>query len=107
MSDVIVVVTTVGSKDDANRIATTLVDRRLVACAQISGPIDSVYWWEDEVERAEEWVCTVKTRQDRYAVVEEAIRQLHPYEVPEILAVSVVAGNAAYLQWVGQQVKPP
>ena len=107
MSEFIQVTTTTESKDDANRIATTLVDRRLAACAHVSGPIESVYWWKDNVERAEEWVCSVKTRHELYALVEDSIQQLHPYEVPQIVAVPVVAGSAAYLQWLEKQVKQP
>jgi periplasmic divalent cation tolerance protein len=107
MSDIIQVTTTTESKEDADRIATTLVDRRLAACAQVSGPIESVYWWKEEVDRSQEWVCSVKTRHELYALVEDSIHQLHPYEVPEIIAVPVVAGSRAYLQWVEDQVKAP
>ena len=107
MTEIIQVTTTTESKDDADRIATTLVDRRLAACAHVSGPIESVYWWQDKVERAQEWVCSVKTRHELYALVEDSIQQLHPYEVPQIVAVSVVEGSAAYLQWLEAQVKKP
>ena len=107
MTEIIQVTTTTESKDDANRIATTLVDRRLAACAHVSGPIESVYWWQDKVERAQEWVCSVKTRHELYPLVEDSIRQLHPYEVPQIVAASVIEGSAAYLQWLEAQVKKP
>ena len=107
MSDVIQVMTTTASKEDANRIATTLVDRHLAACAQIGGPVESVYRWQGKVERSTEWVCLVKTRRELYALVEAAIQQLHPYEVPEILALPVVAAHRAYLEWLEAQVKTP
>jgi periplasmic divalent cation tolerance protein len=103
--DIIQVTTTTASEEDAQRIATTLVDRRLAACGQVSGPIESVYWWNDKVERSQEWVCSLKTRHELYALVEDSIRQLHPYDVPEIIAVPVVAGNPAYFEWIRQQVK--
>ncbi len=105
MTEIIQVTTTTASKDDADRIATTLVDRRLAACAHVSGPIASVYWWQGKVERAEEWVCSVKTRDELFPLVEDSIRQLHTYEVPQIVAVPVVEGNAAYLRWLSEQVK--
>jgi periplasmic divalent cation tolerance protein len=107
MTEMIQVTTTTETKEDASRIASTLVDRRLAACAQVSGPIESVYWWQDQVEQSEEWVCSVKTRQDLYSLVESSIQQLHPYEVPQIVAVPVVTGSAAYLKWLTEQVKKP
>jgi periplasmic divalent cation tolerance protein len=101
MSDeVIQVVTTVANADDARRIGRALVEQRLAACVQIVGPLESIYWWQGQVEMATEWQCLIKTVRSKYAAVEEAIRKLHPYEVPEILAMLVAAGNSAYLQWV-------
>ena len=105
MTDVIQVATTTAEKEDAQRIATALVDRRLAACAQVSGPIASWYWWEGKVETADEWLCVAKTRRDRYDELEGAIRGLHPYKAPEILAVAVVAGNPDYLRWVAAEVE--
>jgi periplasmic divalent cation tolerance protein len=107
MSEFIQVTTTTENNEDADRIATTLVDRRLAACAQVSGPIESVYWWQDKVERTREWVCSVKTRHELYALVEDSIQQLHPYEVPQIVAIPIVEGSAAYLRWMDEQVKKP
>jgi periplasmic divalent cation tolerance protein len=94
------VVTTTASQDEARRIATQLIERRLAACVQIVGPIESVYRWEGKVETATEWQCQVKTRQSKYAAVEVAIRELHSYQVPEILALPVSDGNSVYLRWL-------
>lgn len=100
MSDYLQVMTTVARKDDAERIARALVEDRLAACVQILGPITSLYRWQGAPETSEEWLCLIKSRQERYAQIEEAIRRLHPYEVPEILAVPVVAGSGDYLAWL-------
>lgn len=106
MSDAIQVMTTVGSTEEARRLARALVERRLAACVQIVGPIFSTYRWEGAVEDAEEWLCFVKTRRDRYDEVEGAIRELHSYDTPEILAVPVVAGSAAYVRWLAESTAP-
>jgi periplasmic divalent cation tolerance protein len=100
MSAYIQVVTTTALREEAERIARELVEARLAACAQIVGPITSIYRWQGKVETDEEWQCWVKTRSTLFAGVEEAIRRIHPYEVPEILAVPIVAGSASYLAWL-------
>ncbi len=106
MSEHIQVVTTTDKRDDAVAIARVLVEQRLAACVQIVGPITSVYRWKGQIETAEEWQCWAKSRDDRYAQIEQAIRQNHPYEEPEILAVPVTAASAGYLAWLDAQVAP-
>ena len=105
MPEYIQVVTTTEHREDAERIARTLVEERLAACVQVVGPISSTYRWRGAVETAQEWQCWVKSRRDLYDEVEKAIRRLHPYEVPEILAIPVLAGNAGYLAWLDGEVK--
>ena len=104
ITNVIQVITTVDSHAGALAIARRLVERKLAACAQVSGPITSAYWWEGAVQTDEEWYCVIKTRADRYDDVEEEIVAAHPYDEPEILAVPVVAGSSGYLQWVQEWV---
>ncbi len=89
MLDILQVVTTTDSKAAAQHIAAALVERRLAACVQVLGPITSTFRWEGKIQTAEEWMCVVKTRRGLYAVVESAIRELHSYEVPEIVATPV------------------
>jgi periplasmic divalent cation tolerance protein len=96
--------TTAGSEEEAERISAALVERRLAACVQVVGPIASRYRWRGEVETAREWLCLAKTETSRYPALEAAIRELHSYEEPEIVAVRIVAGSAAYLEWVSQSV---
>jgi periplasmic divalent cation tolerance protein len=100
MSQAVQVATTTASKSDAERIARALIEQRLAACVQISGPITSVYRWQDAIETATEWLCTIKTIESNYPQVETTIRQLHTYDEPEIIAVAIVAGSASYLEWL-------
>ena len=105
MPEYIQVVTTTEHREDAQRIARTLVEQRLAACVQVVGPISSTYRWHGTIETAEEWQCWAKSRRDLYDQIEQVIRQLHPYEVPEILAVPVLAGSAGYLAWLEGETK--
>jgi len=98
------VFTTTENRDDAKRIAKDLVEKNLVACAQVIGPIESTYRWQGKIEEAQEWLCILKSRYDRYDRLEERIKRIHPYEEPEILATSVVKGSHGYLQWLDRQV---
>lgn len=91
--DYIEVCTTIDTTEDAQKIAASLVGRHLAACAQISGPINSTYWWLGQIETAEEWTCIIKTRKDLYGAVERAIRDVHSYEEPEIIVTPIVAGS--------------
>jgi periplasmic divalent cation tolerance protein len=99
------VITTTETKADAQAIARALVEKRLAGRVQIIGPITSTYWWQGEIETAEEWLCVIKSRQDLYELLEEAIREVHPYDVPEILAVPVVAGGRDYLEWLDGELQ--
>jgi periplasmic divalent cation tolerance protein len=103
MIDALQIVTTTGTKADAEKIARGLVERRLAACVQVGGPITSCYRWEGKIEMGEEWLCTVKTRHDLYPQVEAAIKELHPYQTPEILATHVVEGSREYLEWLAAE----
>ena len=103
MIEALQIVTATATKADAEKIARGLVERRLAACVQIAGPITSCYRWEGKIETAEEWVCTIKTRRDLYPQVETAIKELHPYQTPEILATDVVEGSREYLQWLSDE----
>jgi periplasmic divalent cation tolerance protein len=100
MNNFIQVVTATEKKEQAEHIAKAIIDQRLAGCAQILGPITSIYHWKGKVERAEEWLCVLKTRADRFGQLEQAIKSLHPYETPEILAFPVSAGSASYLDWL-------
>ncbi len=100
MSEFIQVSTTTDSAKRAQEIATALVEQRLAACVQITGPIESVYRWQGNVERSQEWLCTAKTRETLFARVESAICEVHTYDCPEVLAVAITAGSESYLRWL-------
>jgi periplasmic divalent cation tolerance protein len=100
MNDYIQVVTTTEHREDAERIAQALVEERLAACVQVAGPVTSTYRWQGKIENAQEWQCCAKSRRDLYVRIEQTIRRLHPYEVPEILAMPIVTGSADYLAWL-------
>jgi periplasmic divalent cation tolerance protein len=104
MSDYLQVSTTVSSEQEARRIATAMVKRRLAACVQVVGPIESHYRWQGEIETSTEWLCLIKTESSRYAEVEAAIGELHSYEEPEVVAMPIVAGSAGYLGWIGDSL---
>ena len=87
------------------KIGAALVEKRLAACVQIVGPIESVYRWQGKIETAAEWQCWIKTRRQLFEQIELAIRELHSYEVPEILAVPIAQGSAAYLSWLGEETR--
>jgi periplasmic divalent cation tolerance protein len=94
------VVTTVGSRADADELARGVVEARLAACAQVLGPLASTYWWHEAIETAEEWQVVFKTTTVRFSALRDFIRIHHDYEVPEILCVPVLEGNPAYLRWI-------
>jgi periplasmic divalent cation tolerance protein len=104
MPEIIQVLTTTETKSDAQAIARAVVQKRLAGCVQIIGPITSTYWWQGEIETAEEWLCVIKSRRELYERLEEAIREVHPYDVPEILAVPVIAGSKDYLRWLDSEL---
>ncbi len=100
MTDFIIVQTSIDSRDVAQKIADTIVKERLAACCWISGPIKSTYWWEGKLEQAEEWVCEFKTRKELYSEIEQAIKAIHTYEEPEVVAVPIVEGSKGFLDWI-------
>jgi periplasmic divalent cation tolerance protein len=104
MTEYIQVLTTVGSEEEAARVSSTLLEGRLAACVQVVGPIVSRYRWQGKLEEEREWQCLAKTEAGLYDAVEEAIRRVHSYEEPEILAIPVLAGSKGYLDWVSDNV---
>jgi periplasmic divalent cation tolerance protein len=100
MESYIQVITTTEKRQDAEKIAGILVDGRLAGCVQIMGPITSVYRWKGRVETAEEWQCIIKSRHNLYGEIENTIKSVHPYEVPEIIAVPLLEISRNYQEWL-------
>lgn len=102
----LIVTTTIDEMALADEVARGAVEERLAACAQISGPIQSIYWWQGGVERAEEWRITFKTTESAAPVLVKYIREHHPFATPEVIATVVDerASNPAYLRWVSESL---
>jgi periplasmic divalent cation tolerance protein len=105
--EVLLVMSSLPDRAVAQQLAHTLIERRLAACVSVLAPCTSVYRWRDAVEKAAEVPVLIKTTADRYAELESALRALHPYELPEIIAVPVVRGLPGYLDWVAGETAPP
>lgn len=98
--EMIMIVSNMPNVEVAQKIARDLVDKQLAACVNILPGVHSIYRWQGAVEEANEVTVLIKTRRIRYALVEAAIQQLHPYEVPEILAMPISSGLPEYLRWM-------
>jgi periplasmic divalent cation tolerance protein len=102
--EAIQVMTTTAEKQQAEALAQAVLDKRLGACVQISGPIESRYWWNGRIEVASEWTLMIKTRHDLYKRLEAFLLELHPYDQPEIIATAITEVSAGYLKWLSEQV---
>ena len=98
------IITTCEKKKDAEKIAKALIEKRLAACIQIM-PINSIYWWKEKIEKAKEWILFIKTEKKLYERIESAIKTLHSYETPEIIAMPIIKGDKKYLEWVSETVR--
>ena len=106
MEQTLIVLTHLPDVASAEALAAALVEARLAACVNLSTAVQSVYRWQGKIERASEVALTIKTTQRHYTALEAAIRAAHPYEVPEIIALPVVAGLPSYLQWIVAETSP-
>jgi periplasmic divalent cation tolerance protein len=104
MTDKRIILTTTGSKEEARKIANALVERKLAACVNIVPNVESIYRWEGKVENAEEWLLIVKTNA-AFARVRDAIKELHSYDLPECVSISIDDGSEEYLQWIVDEVQ--
>lgn len=99
-----IVLTTTDSEESARKIARHLVERRLAACVNLVPQVTSIYRWKGKLEEAEEWLLIVKTTDAAFALVRDAIAEIHSYELPECICLSIEDGSALYLQWIGDNV---
>jgi periplasmic divalent cation tolerance protein len=104
MTDKRIVLTTTGSEDEARKIAQHLVENRLAACVNIIPHVESIYRWQGKVESSREWLLVVKSTAEKFIEVRDAIRELHSYDLPECIAVSIEAGSPQYLHWLEESV---
>ena len=99
------VITTTDKKEDAEKITEILLNRRLAGCTQIIGPITSTYWWKGKIEKAREWLCIVKSTKNLFDDIKHSIREIHPYETPEIIVIPIVNGDNDYLKWLKDKLR--
>jgi periplasmic divalent cation tolerance protein len=105
MTDKRIVLCSAGSEDEARKIAHHLVEQRLAACVNIVPRMESIYRWQGKLESSGEWLLLIKTTVERFPAVRDAIRDLHSYELPECIAISIEDGSSGYLEWIAQSVK--
>ncbi len=105
MSDFVMVYVTTASKAEAEKIAQTLLKERLIACANIIGPVSSHFHWSGKIDSAEEYLMIMKSHAGLFAELEQRVKTLHSYEVPEVLAVAISAGFKAYFEWMASVLK--
>jgi len=97
--------TTTDSRAEAMELSRAAVEARLAACAQVAGPMASTYWWDGVLERAEEWLVLLKLPVDRYDELASFLTERHSYDEPEIIALPIVTGSAAYLTWMREETR--
>ena len=103
--DYIIVLVTTANKAEAEKIAQSLLKERLIACANILNPVTSFFFWSGKIDKVEECLMVMKSRRDLFAELAECLKGLHSYELPEVLAIPIVEGSAAYLAWMGEVLK--
>jgi len=91
---------TTTSKREAKKIAKKLLDKRLIACANIYGPVESHFWWQNKIEKTEEFLVLMKSHQKLFTTLSKTVKEIHSYDVPEILAIQIVEGYPPYLEWL-------
>ncbi len=102
MNEFLVVLTTAGTKEEAERIGKTLVEESLAACINVIFPLTSIFSWEGRIEQAEEALLLMKTKRTLYEKLETRLKQLHSYQTPEVIALPVIFGSPEYLKWVSE-----
>ena len=105
MNDYIICLTTCGLQD-ANRIATALVEQRLAACVNIIKHVSSIYRWKGKIESDTESLLIIKTRKEMVQRMESGLKEIHPYETPEFVAINIASGAAEYLSWITASLEP-
>jgi|SRR5580692_2733253 periplasmic divalent cation tolerance protein len=105
MTDKRIVLSTAGSEDEARRLARHLVEHQLAACVNIVPRVESIYRWQGKVESSQEWLLLIKTSAEKFPAVRDAIRELHSYDLPECIALTIEDGSPDYLQWLADSVK--
>lgn len=104
MSHIIVLMTT-ASREEAEKITHNLLKQKWIACANIVGPVSSMFWWKDKINRENEFLVLMKTRSNLFEKLAATIKQMHSYEVPEIIAVPITKGEKSYMDWLSSSLR--
>lgn len=104
MTDMRIVLTTAGSQNEARRIADALVERKLAACVNIISKVQAIYRWKGKTQEAEEWMLIIKSTAPLFEKLRDAIKELHPYELPECISFAVDNGSQEYLSWIAESL---
>lgn len=104
MKNPLIVLVTTSNREEAEKISKTLLKEKLIACANIVGPVHSLFWWQGKIDEAQEHIILMKTRKDLFNRLCEKVRALHSYEVPEILAIPIIGGFKPYMEWLSNSV---
>ena len=107
MTDCSVILVTAGSRAEGERIAEVLVGEQLAACVNVIGPIGSIYRWENAVQRDDEWLLIIKAPTAQFEALAARVRALHSYQTPEVIALPIIAGSEAYLEWLRSVTRLP
>ncbi|OGP74288.1 MAG: cytochrome C biogenesis protein CcdA [Deltaproteobacteria bacterium RBG_16_49_23] len=100
--ELIIVLVTCGSEEEALKISRSLVEERLAACVNLISPVRSIYRWEGKIWDEKEWLLMIKTQRKRFKEIETKVKSLHSYSVPEIIALPIIAGSSSYLDWLAE-----
>jgi len=101
----IVVLVTTSSNEEAEKIVQCLLEEKLIACANIISPVHSLFWWQSKIDKAQEHLILMKTREDLFGKLTERIKALHSYAIPEIIAIPIMEGLADYLKWLDKSLE--
>jgi len=101
----VVIFVTTGANEEAHKIASVLLNQRKVACVNIVPKVNSFFWWEDKIDLAQESLLIIKTKASLLNEIVSLVKEVHSYDTPEIIALPVLGGNPAYLEWIDKEVK--
>ena len=105
MAHYLVVIVTTSTKKEATKIIQSLLKERLIACANIIGPVSSLFWWKDRIDEATEFIVLMKSHSKLFDKLSKKVKEIHSYEVPEILALPILKGSSSYLNWLEETLQ--
>ena len=106
MSPYVVVIMTAANREEAVKIVRSLLEERLIACANIVGPISSIFWWQGKIDEAREFLVFMKSHENHFERLSEKVAEIHSYEVPEIIALPIIKVSPPYLEWLNTSLQP-